>query len=311
MAQNFRLARQPDKVKASVRRTRRRAWGAMGCSFLTRFGALAPIRRARHEANYSKESVLFAKAIELVAPFTHPVIVSRRSPAGIVECGCATFMVLNAQGHFLTAAHVLDWLLAAQASKQRTSLSYWWGADRVNASRITYDRLLDLAVGTLEPFDAKAHSVFPTFRNPADVLRPGTSLCRLGFPFHEIKAQYEPSTDSFHLPPGTLPVPRFPLDGMYTRQAILEEQSSGRRVEFVELSTPGLRGQSGGPIFDTEGRVCGIQSRTHHMHLGFSPVVRQGDVEQLQPQFLNVGLGPHVKEVLAFLSASDVKVEIR
>jgi len=37
----------------------------------------------------------------------------------------------------------------------------------------------------------------------------------------------------------------------------------------IELSTPGLRGQSGGPLFNSEGIICGMQSSTNHLHLGF------------------------------------------
>jgi len=45
--------------------------------------------------------------------------------------------------------------------------------------------------------------------------------------------------------------PRFPIDGMLTRHV---GDTSGKIIAF-ELSTPGIRGQSGGTAFDTEGRV--------------------------------------------------------
>lgn len=38
---------------------------------------------------------------------------------------------------------------------------------------------------------------------------------------------------------------------------------------FIETSTPRLRGQSGGPIFDVNGAIWAIQSQTHHLKLGF------------------------------------------
>jgi hypothetical protein len=46
-----------------------------------------------------------------------------------------------------------------------------------------------------------------------------------------------------------------------------------RAAKFVEMSSPGLRGQSGGPRFDVNGMVWGLQSRTQHLALGFSPQV--------------------------------------
>ena len=41
------------------------------------------------------------------------------------------------------------------------------------------------------------------------------------------------------------------------------------KIIRLELSTPGLRGQSGGPLFDEDGLICGMQSSTNHLHLGF------------------------------------------
>ncbi|HYK55809.1 MAG TPA: hypothetical protein VEV15_04980, partial [Flavisolibacter sp.] len=35
------------------------------------------------------------------------------------------------------------------------------------------------------------------------------------------------------------------------------------------MSTPGLKGQSGGPLFNSDGLIFGMQSMTNHLHLGF------------------------------------------
>ena len=53
--------------------------------------------------------------------------------------------------------------------------------------------------------------------------------------------------------------PRFPIEGMLTRHIM-----HGNEIAGIELSTPGLRGQSGGPLFNSEGLVCGMQSGTNH-----------------------------------------------
>ena len=289
---------------------------------------------------------MFAAALKRVIPFTHPVIVSKRLASGQVECGCAAFIILNADGWILTAAHVINDLIVKQAhdreraqyeadvaaveadarlgAKQRkrriaklprnpqwiTNISYWWGADGVRADKFAGDSVADLALSKIEPFDPAQVAAYPVFRDPTNELVPGTSLCRLGFPFHEISATYDEATGAFRLPEGALPVPRFPMDGIYTRSAILVDGTSGRRVEYIETSTPGLRGQSGGPNFDIEGRICGLQSRTNHLALGFSPVVKRQGKEVQEHQFLNVGLGPHVKEILKFLQAKGVTVAI-
>jgi hypothetical protein len=291
---------------------------------------------------------MFVAALKRVTPFTHPVIVSKRFSTGQVECGCATFIILNADGWILTAAHVIADLVAKQAhdreraeheaaisaiesqtqltGKQKkrqiaglrrdakkwiTNVSYWWGADGLRAEHFVTDQLADLALSRLEPFDPKKVDAFPVFRDPEDEIQQGASLCRLGFPFHEIAATYDEAADIFRLADGTLPVPRFPMDGIYTRGAIFLDEASGRRVEYVETSTPGLRGQSGGPIFDVQGRICGLQTRTHHFALGFSPSVKRDGREVREDQFLNVGLGVHVKEILSLLRANSVAVDIR
>jgi len=289
---------------------------------------------------------MFATALQEVTNYTHPVIASIRYFSGDVESGCAAFIILNRDGWILTASHVLEGLLLQQqhtneiaeyeaakalidnnsrlSAKQKrreigkirsnakwiTHLSHWWGRDGVNVRQITGNKLMDVAVAQLAPFDPDSVQVYPTFWNPQNEVPPGTSLCRMGFPFHEVKASFDETTSQFILEPGTLPVPRFPLDGMHTRIAMFVEKTTGRQVKFIEVSTPGLRGQSGGPIFDVRARICGIQSRTKHLPLGFSPKLRRGSREIEEHQFLNVGLGAHVEEVINFLQEQNISVNI-
>lgn len=76
---------------------------------------------------------------------------------------------------------------------------------------------VDLAVVRLEPFDASHITAFPRIKDPAVELRPGTSLCRLGFPFHNIEHMWNPNR-GFVLPAGAVPLPVFPIEGILTRQ---------------------------------------------------------------------------------------------
>jgi hypothetical protein len=48
---------------------------------------------------------------------------------------------------------------------------------------------------------------------------------------------------------------------------IADAAPANRKVKFIETSTPGLRGQSGGPLFDAKGEIWGIQSRTNFLEL--------------------------------------------
>ena len=284
---------------------------------------------------------MFSNAIKKVSSYTLPVISSKKLANGTIGCGCATFIVVNPDGWILTAAHILtDLELSQQHSDEKkkcdieeaqiannptlspkqkrkqihrimrnpewiTKCSYFWGIQNVTISKFTLDRVTDLAIGKLDPFDANAIKEYPVFKNPTGELLTGTSLCRLGFPFHEVKAAFDDATQTFRLEDGVLPVPFFPNDGIHTR-VILCKTPGSRDVKFIETSTPGLLGQSGGPIFDVHANIWAIQSRTNHLPLGFAPVVKQGNRDVKEHQFMHVGWGCHVEEVTKFLTDNHV-----
>jgi S1-C subfamily serine protease len=78
-------------------------------------------------------------------------------------------------------------------------------------------------------------------------------------------------------------------------------------AKFIETSTPGLRGQSGGPLFDVKGEIWGIQSRTVHLELGFSPKKKDGPREIVEHQFMNVGLAAHVSHLVELFRQHGVQ----
>jgi S1-C subfamily serine protease len=263
---------------------------------------------------------MFARAVHVAQAFTRPLIVSTRLADGTVSSGCAAFVIVNDEGWMVTAGHVMSELAAYQQqsaapsgagdSSRFTNVSYWWGKDGVTVAEMTVDPLADLAIGRLDPFDRREVPTYPTFGNSARPLLPGTALCRLGFPFHAIGATFLDATGQFELAEGTLPLPLFPLDGIHTRLYSVVDPTSHRQARFIEVSTPGLRGQSGGPVFDSEGVVWGIQSRTVHLPLGFNPKVMVGDREIEEHQFLNVGLAAHADEVVRLLGSRGARVRL-
>lgn len=290
---------------------------------------------------------MFAKAYALASEFTQPVIISTRLYDGKVECAVAAFVVLNKDGWILTAAHVWDSFMArrehlkqirrhdaavqaihsdaALSARQKakklrqlktnrrwiTDHAFWWARDRVRETECHALRDLDLAVARLEPFDPALIKAYPTIKDPSKNMDPGTSLCRLGYPFHEIDATYDEKTRTFNLAPDALPLPRFPIEGIYTRNCIGERSQDGKyEMKFLETSSPGLRGQSGGPIFDVNGTVWAIQSRTTHFPLGFSPKAKRGSRGIEEHQFLSVGWGVHPEVLVAFLRDNNVHFEL-
>ena len=274
------------------------------------------------------------------------MIFSRLRFDGGIESGCGTFIILNREGWIVTAAHVVrdisliqqhkieiaqyndrcraieeDQKLNPKQKRKRLGQidrnpawvmeqAIFWGITQCCLINVAIDEPADLAIGQLEPFDASWVEEYPVLKNPSEPMPTGTSLCRLGFPFHEIRASYDHSTRTFSLGEGVLPVPRFPNDGIHTRVVLVPTKDRSRTVKFIETSTPGLRGQSGGPIFDTNGHVWAIQSQTNSFQLGFTPSVKIGGKEIVEHQFMHVGWGTHVEELINFLRAKNIAVSL-
>jgi Trypsin-like peptidase domain len=289
---------------------------------------------------------VFVTAVTLASKFTRPVVVSSRSRAGTVTSGCGSFVLVNDEGWILSAAHVfepisvlkehqkahaeyvdksakIDARMDLKATKKKhlisklgfnsdwlSSVSFWWAEDGLKFREVHMNLLADIALTKLENFKAQPDTVFPKFGDPASDLPPGRSLCKLGFPFHSIGATYDDVNQMFRFVPGSLPIPRFPLDGILTRYRLLRNPVDNTEAKFLEMSTPGLRGQSGGPIFDAHGIIWGIQVRTESLALGFQPEVTDHGKKVAEHQFLNVGVGAYVSEIIALLKLYNVKYDV-
>ena len=281
---------------------------------------------------------MFANACKLAIGYTYPVIFARRHFDRSVSCGCAAFVVLNEQGWIATAAH----LLAADDDLQRscrevsaynrkildieqeprltdeekrkrisrvktdpkwvTNVSFWWGREGIQLREVRLLPEADLAVGRLEPFDATRFRPFPVVKDPA-CLEVGTPLCKLGYPFQRAKASYEESCGAFRLSPGSLPLAGFPMEGIYTRTLSAGRSSDGRyEIKFLETSSPGLTGQSGGPLFDSQGTLWGVQSRTdmHSFRIHTRTPGRKRTAEEVLS--LNLGVAIHPELLVRYLT---------
>jgi hypothetical protein len=282
------------------------------------------------------QTELFADAYKQASTFTLPVVASARFFDRSVASKLATFVVLNSDGWIVTAGHVFEYATlfkqdgpeVAQHSQQVslinanpllnahqkrvaidairinphwvTNFSLWWGADGTTAVNVLILPEADLAIARLTPFDPKSIEVYPTIKNPTE-LANGTSLCKLGFPFYSIPVAFDEGSGAFRFPMALLPIPRFPIEGIYTRTINAGESRDGRyAIQFLETSSPGLPGQSGGPIFDTAGRVWGIQVRTQSVPLEFS----------VPDQYLNLGIGVHPALIVQFLKNQGVRFQL-
>lgn len=280
---------------------------------------------------------MFAEACGKASEFSRPLVISTRRQDGTVVTECATFIVLNREGWVLTAGHTFDSFTKFQTDRKKakeieeinrdrvsrpgspnlpvkqdpsliTHHSFWWGWDGVRMTKAHMYRAIDVAVVKLEPFNPDWVKCYPVLRDPAG-LRPGTSLCRAGYAFMDLKSQWDDEKKSFR-------IPRIPPDllffneGMYTRTVGRGKSAKdGLTVSFVETSTPGFKGQSGGPIFDTEGRLCAMQSRTDSFPLGFHPSIEYDGATAVEHQFVNLGVGLHVGTIRQILDKHEVRYD--
>lgn len=287
---------------------------------------------------------VFADAIEIATQFTRPVhSIARFYGSTEVFPGAATLFFVNADGWALTCRHVAQQLIlsdqlldnyerykaerAGVPSKNRQqvkAVEKKYGiakgvlvelqnrvincVDGPLELEMRVHPELDIALLKFSNFTALSPTSFPVFPADGSELKQGRFLCRLGFPFPEFaNFDYNAAAESIEwTAQGRDVSPQFPLEGMVTRHLL---GPTGGIVGF-EMSTPGLRGQSGGPAFDAQGRVWGMQAATNHLDLNFDvemQVVRDGRRKRVSDHaFLHVGHCVHVDALKDFLRQHNV-----
>lgn len=294
---------------------------------------------------------MFVKSIEEATNFTRPIrSITRIYGSEEVIPGCATCIIVNNDGWVLTCKHVMEvfrhadsinkkyqqfkndvaGLTAMSASKKRraiTALEQKYGYTKTNPCTIqimySFDNIVDqsiaftvvecgyadLALVKFEGFNQVLCNTFPVFKNNSAELKQGLSLCRLGFPYPEFtNFQYNAQADEIEWTnTGKAESPLFPMDGILTRHVA----DANGQIVGLELSTPGLKGQSGGPLFDKDGVICGLQSSTASLPLGFDQVNKEITVEGKKKKvsnypFLHLGICVHVDVIKRFLDEQGV-----
>ena len=291
---------------------------------------------------------MFVNAIEEVARFTRPVhTITRLYGETIVNPGTGTLFFVNELGCAITCKHVID-LVGARDAINKQYKDFIAEKNTIGKNNKYNQRLkeleqrykykdeviiqlkeqfidctnepsfrykwinhptYDLSILIFEDFRNPAYESFAYFIKDSSTLKQGKFLCRLGFPFPEFtNFKYNENNDDIEwTTEGLTHAPRFPIEGMLTRHLANEDKIWG-----VEMSTPGLRGQSGGPLFDSNGNIAGVQSSTHHLHLGFDmknvEYKANGRTIKVTTQpFLHAGQCIHVDVIKDFLKANNVK----
>jgi hypothetical protein len=283
---------------------------------------------------------MFTEAIEKTAQFTRAIhTISRNLDSPKIIAGAATLFFVNDDGYALTCKHVADVLINAEKINQnynsyknelkstsngsllnkynlQANSTIQMKTKFINCAENTQDMTihahptLDLAILKFNGFSRLNVQNFPSFKKNSAEIKQGKTLCRLGYPFPEFtNFRYNETHEEIEWSnKGVEDSPQFPIDGMLTR-FIGDGQG---QVTGIEMSTPGLRGQSGGPLFDENGVIYGMQFRTKHLHLGFDmedkviPV--NGEDKTINNySFLHLGECIHVDVIKDFLRTFKVK----
>lgn len=281
---------------------------------------------------------MFVEACEMMSRFTRPVVSSVARVDGSVQSSIGTYFMINREGWALTCAHIID--AARQHRDDQNKMravdhrnaedtganeayepswfkaqSFWWGHDRIGVQTAHIIGDLDIALVKLINVPDDFVKDYPVFIDPS-IVKTGMSVCRIGFPFVSVSSTYDDASRGFRLEGiGQGMLPFFPNDAIVTRlQNVQLKDAAGNTIPpnplgiqniQVETSTPGLRGQSGGPIFDIHGNIVGMQSVTRHIPLGFGEKTVDG--KYMPEQFLNVGCGPFASTLLKTMDHFGVK----
>ena len=290
---------------------------------------------------------MFEQAIEKILQFTRPLHSISRTYSGLILPGTSTFFFVNGTGVAVTCKHVMNLIPAAdeinrafgqfklekdkiagdvkfRRNLQGLEMKYKYHPDTTiqlkNNFLNCFDKIeeitchahptLDLAILEFKGFDKLYYSSFARFLKDSSKIKQGKSLCRIGFPFPEFNNfKHNADTDDIEWTNSGNPnSPSFPIDGIVTR-FVADSVTNG--IVGIELSTPGLKGQSGGPLFDTDGVIYGMQSATNHLHLGFDmkdkEIIQEGKKGKVSNfPFLHVGICVHVDRIKEFLAQHHI-----
>ena len=287
---------------------------------------------------------MFISAIERVSKFTRPVNSIMRTYGGKqLIPGSSTIFFVNDKGYAITCKHVVELLANAENinghfsnfknerqsvandGKYKTflkglELKYKYNAETIiqlknnfvdcvdSMSGFTWHAhpTMDLAILKFNDYKSLHYHDCARFLKDTSKIKQGKFLCRLGFPFPEFNNfTFNAGNDDIEwTKEGISNSPQFPIEGMVTRFLAENNQLYG-----IELSTPGLRGQSGGPLFDEKGTVYGMQFSTKHLHLGFDLIdkeimVNNGIKKISDYSFLHLGQCIHADAIKVFLKAA-------
>ena len=250
---------------------------------------------------------MFSNAIGEVSKFTRPILFVSRLNSDQLIPGSATLFFINENGYALTCKHVVTSIINVANNSNNAIFKFEGCYKKVKDIKIITHPIYDLAI-------IKFNGDFPLYSGYAFLkkdnnISPGKFLVRSGFAFPEFN-NYKIDIKTNKLlftETGNSNTPLFTNEGMISR--LVSDKS---KIIGIELSTPGIKGTSGGPLYDEKGIVYGIQSLSKHYHLGFDIVDQKAFIngkyqEVSNYPFISLGECISINIIKDFLKENNIK----
>lgn len=245
---------------------------------------------------------MFQDACQSLLNSMLPIILPWRLEGGRINCSIGAGVVLNDEGWLLTAGHfvaIIDMLRQGKdpvkPNRKITNHSLIFGQTRANLIQGVFKPHVDIGAVKLD-WKEKPDGIDHVRLRKTDV-QQGELFCRAGFPFAD-KERRPKLNDGKFVFDNLFPIPIFANEAFVSRfiDVVVDNVYIG---SWFETSSPGLRGQSGGPLLDSDGYVCGIQVNTSHYRLDFEVAGKN--------QVLNVGRAVRIDTIRSFLDENQIK----
>ncbi len=250
---------------------------------------------------------MFCNAIKEISNFTRPILFVSRLNSDKLLPGSATLFFINEDGYALTCKHVITTIINVANNSNKAIFKFDGCYKYIKDIQVITHPKYDLAIIKFNG-DIPLYNRFAYFKKDNNI-NPGKFLVRSGYAFPEfdnykidIKTNKLLFTNN-----GKQNTPLFSNEGMISRLVGNEKEIIG-----IELSTPGIKGTSGGPLYDENGIVYGMQSLSKHYHLGFDIVEENalvnGEYTKVSNYpFISLGECVSIKVIKDFLKENNIK----